>query len=214
MDTSLLNDRQKAILAYIRQKIVDQGYPPSVREIGSALGIPSSSSVHGYLRQLEQLGFLQRDPAKPRAMTICQEKPDILLEDSLSLPLLSFHDLVNLGHHPEDFQLIIHDKPTYQCSKGFIAGNPLFLMDMPDDSMINRAIFSQDLLFVEPMSLEEIHDGSVVVMVYNQCLYVRTLFKGPDHFRFQAENDDCDVIAVSSSDFSMVGKVQGILKRP
>lgn len=214
MDTSLLNDRQKAVLAFIRQKINENGYPPSVREIGSALGIPSSSSVHAYLRQLEHLGFLQRDPSKPRAMTICHEHTESVSEDSLSLPLLSLQDLFNLGEHPEDFTLIAHDRPNYLCSKGFFVGNPSFIMAMPDDSMINGALYPQDWLFVEPMDLPGIIDGSLVVFSYDNLIYIRTIFKGPNLVRFQADNDRSDVLTVSPDEFSLIGKIQGILKRP
>jgi len=62
-----ISDRQRRILAFIRQEVADRGYPPSVREIGAAVGLQSSSTVHGHLRRLEELGYIRRDPSKPRA---------------------------------------------------------------------------------------------------------------------------------------------------
>ena len=79
------NDRQKNILKFIKEFLMDKGYPPSVREIGQAVGLKSSSTVHGYLAKLEEYGFIKRDPTKPRAIDILEEKP---WERTVPVPLV------------------------------------------------------------------------------------------------------------------------------
>lgn len=214
MSNPLLNAKQTAVLEYIRQQIEQQGYPPSVREIGGALGIASSSSVHAYLRQLEALGCIRRDPAKPRAMVVEHsqdpaEAPTALSHDQspeIQLPLIDYDCLVAAGF---DMTRCSNEN---MCSpiRNILPLDQACLFHMPDDSMIKVGIFPGDYLIVGP---EQPRNGDVILACVNNSLTVKTYFKGIRQLRLQPENDWYEPIYLSEQEMIYIGKVRANIRQ-
>jgi len=214
MSDPILNAKQNAVLEYVRKQIEHQGYPPSVREIGSALGIASSSTVHAYLRQLEALGYIRRDPAKPRAMVIehlqgsAETAQPIPVEQvpEIQLPMIDFDCLAAAG-----FDLA-------QCStenicfsiKDILPVEQACLFRMPDDSMIKVGIFPGDHLIVGP---EPPHNGDVILACVKESLTVKTYFKGIRQLRLQPENDWYEPLFLSEKEMIYIGKVRANIRQ-
>lgn len=209
-----LNAKQTAVLDFVRFQIEHQGYPPSVREIGSALGISSSSTVHGYLRQLESLGYLHRDPAKPRAMVIAQDQVNAgnssvrfhNPSQELHLPLIDYNGLFKA-----DFDLE-HFVPANFCSllEEVLPARQAYLFIMPDDSMIKVGIFPGDYLLVEPKAPA---NGDLVLACVQNALTVKTYFKGIRQIRLQPENDWHEPLYLTEADYRHIGKVCANIRR-
>ena len=209
-----LNAKQTAVLDFVQYQIEHQGYPPSVREIGSALGISSSSTVHGYLRQLESLGYLHRDPAKPRAMVIAQKHMSAEIPSSQSqnlspefnMPLIDYESLLKA-----DFDLGLF-VPTNFCSfwEDILPSTQAYVFIMPDDSMIKIGIFPGDYLLIDPKAPT---NGDIVLACVQNALTVKTYFKGIRQIRLQPENDWYEPLYLTESDYQHIGKVCANIRR-
>ena len=212
---SVLNTKQQAILDYIIQQINDQGYPPSVREVGAAVGILSSSTVHGYLKQLEKLGFLSRDPAKPRAMVVTNKasKQKTLYNNQLltavhdiKLPVLRLAGLLKVNFDLQAYQALEHVSIS---DMSFTSDNN-YLYYMNDDSMINIGIYPGDHLFVRSQS---INNGDIVLACVDQQLVVRTFLKGLHQIRLQPENNFLEALSIPVDQFSLIGRICGSFRQ-
>lgn len=215
MSNPLLNAKQTAVLDYIRQQIEHQGYPPSVREIGGALGIASSSTVHAYLRQLEALGCIRRDPAKPRAMVVepmqvpaetHQPLPETQSAFEAQLPLIDYDGLAAAG-----FDMTRCDSENIRLSiRSLLPLDQACLFNMPDDSMIKIGIFPGDHLIIGP---EQPRNGDVILACVNNSLTVKTYFKGIRQLRLQPENDWYEPIYLSEQEMIYIGKVRANIRQ-
>lgn len=199
-------DMQARILAYIQEVIDTRGYPPSVREIGEAVGLRSTSTVHGHLTRLEKKGLLHRDAMKPRAMglsrsasytgaiddsRVCQlpvvgrvaAGQPILAEESIDEQMVLPVDLVGEGEH--------------------------FILRVRGDSMIQAGIFNDDYIVVRRQP--DAHNGEIVVALVEDDATVKRFYKENGHFRLQPENDAMEPIIVPS--VQILGKVVSLLRK-
>jgi len=209
MARPVLNQKQTAVLEFIKFQIVNQGYPPSVREIGAALEMSSSSTVHGYLRQLEALGYLYRDPAKPRAMVVTQSKESAEesqlesphdLRANLNLPIIDDEALCESGFDLNHYKA----SKMYSVTSDLLQNKQAYLFKMPDDSMIKIGIFPGDHLIIE---LVEAKNGDVVLARVRNELTVKTYFKGLRQIRLQPENDWQEPLFLTDDDYHYIGRV-------
>lgn len=196
-----LNRREKDILNYIKSKISQQGYPPSVREIGTAVGLKSSSTVHGYLNSLESKGYIRRDPAKPRAIEITDGTRPVDKE-MVNVPLVG---KITAGT-PILAQEVIEE--VYPLPLDLVQAENTFILNVTGDSMINVGILDGDKLIVRTQTYA--NNGDIVVALLGEEATVKTFYKETGHIRLQPENDYMDPIICD--DVVILGKVIGLIR--
>ena len=203
MSYGKITAKQQAILEYIKDTTLSRGYPPSVREICTAVNLKSTSSVHSHLETLEKNGFIRRDPTKPRAIEICDENFNMVRTEMVSIPVLGqvAAGLPILAEENIDSYFPI---PAEMCPKG----KNTYILNVKGDSMINAGIYSGDKIFVE--SCNTAKNGDQVVALIDDSATVKTFYKEDGHIRLQPENDSMDPIIVDNCE--IIGKVFGVLR--
>lgn len=200
---ALLTTRQKQILLYIKDMLRSKGYPPSVREIGTAVGLRSSSTVHSHLIKLEEIGFLRRDPTKPRAIEVLDESL-WRQEHFASVPLVG---RVTAG---QPILALENIEETYPLPTSLIgSGEDVFMLTVQGDSMINAGILDGDYVLVRKQAVANNSD-IVVALLDREEATVKRFFKEKDRIRLQPENDTMSPIY--SRDVSILGKVIGVFR--
>ncbi len=197
-----LTSRENDIIEYILNNIKVKGYPPSVREIGQAVGLKSSSTVHGYLKRLEAKGYIRRDPTKPRAMEVTGTQR-ISMEDLELVPLLGkvAAGMPILAAENHDYSLPL---PTSYFGEGKI-----FMLKVRGDSMIDAGIHEDDLVVVRQQHNAD--NGDIVVAMIEDEATVKRFYKENHHIRLQPENKNLEPIY--TNDVSILGKVVGLMRR-
>ncbi|MGE5389894.1 MAG: transcriptional repressor LexA [Deltaproteobacteria bacterium] len=202
IDDNNLTSRQQDILNYIKNKIKIDGYPPSVREIGEAVGLKSSSTVHAHLIHLEQKGFLRRDPAKPRAIIPVDSDEDILSQ-SISLPLVG---KVAAGMPITAEQNIDN---YLSVPVDFVGSGTHFLLKVAGESMIEAGIMDGDYLIVHQQEVAS--NGEIVVALIKDEATVKRFYRRDSYVELRPENSAMQPIL--SDQVQIVGKVTGLLRR-
>lgn len=203
MNDKVLTTRQKQILEYIRTCVHQYGYPPSVREICKEVGLSSTSTVHGYLHQLENLGFIRRDPAKNRTIELLDEG-SWRSKKIVPLPLVG---QVRAGA-PILAEECVED--VYPFASEFLGTNEdCFMLTVTGDSMKDAGIFDGDILIVRQQ--QEAENGEIVVAMIDDEATVKRYFHEANRIRLQPENDDYDPIYTQSC--QILGKVIGLFRR-
>lgn len=200
---TLLNTRQKQILQYIKETLRSKGYPPSVREIGEAVGLSSSSTVHSYLSKLEKLGFIRRDPTKPRAIDLLDEAP-WRQKEITPVPLVG---KVTAG---KPILAVENVEETYPLPTELVGNDDVFMLTVQGDSMIDAGILDGDYILVRNQNTAR--NGDIVVaLVDEEEATVKRFFKEKDYIRLQPENTSMDPIL--SRNVVILGKVIGVFRR-
>lgn len=200
---ALLTARQKQILAYIKDMLRTKGYPPSVREIGTAVGLRSSSTVHSHLTKLEEIGFLRRDPTKPRALEVLGEA-SWRQENFVPVPLVG---RVTAG---QPILAIENIEETFPLPTSLIGNDEdVFMLTVQGDSMINAGILDGDYVIVRKQSSANNND-IVVALINDEDATVKRFFKEKDRIRLQPENDS--IPPIYSRNVSILGKVIGVFR--
>ncbi len=211
-----LTKKQQQILDYMKEQLSLRGYPPSVREIGAAVGLKSTSSVHSQLEKLEAKGFIKRDPAKPRAIEIMNHNPFQLdkgdvYDDTVyrpeivhvpvigtvtaGMPILATENIDSLYPLPIDLVPQNHD-----C----------FMLKVKGDSMIEAGILNGDYIVVA--KTETASNGQIVVALVNDDeATVKRFYKENGYFRLQPENASMEPIIVD--DVKIIGRVEGLMRK-
>ena len=198
-----LTKRQQEIFDFIKRYSEDNGYPPTVRDIGKAVGLASSSTVHAHLANLERIGLLRRDPTKPRAIELLDRAVDGVR--SLVKPGLPLVGQVAAGQ-PVLAEENIED---YVPTPGLAGGEDGdYLLRVRGDSMMNVGILDGDLVVVKRQDAAD--DGEIVVALVGEEATVKRYFRETDHIRLQPENDAMDPIR--SRDVRVMGKVVGLMR--
>jgi repressor LexA len=198
-----LTKRQQEIFDFIKRYSAKYGYPPTVRDIGKAVGLASSSTVHAHLANLEKIGLLRRDPTKPRAIELLDRAAAGVR--SLVRPGLPLVGQVAAGQ-PVLAEENIEDYVTTPDLAGGEAGD--YLLRVRGDSMMNIGILDGDLVVVKRQ--EAADDGDIVVALVGEDATVKRYFKESDHVRLQPENDSMEPIR--SREVRVLGKVVGLMR--
>ncbi len=200
-----VSKRQEDILTFIKDEVRKKGYPPSVREIGEAVGLASSSTVHGHLARLESKGLIRRDPTKPRAIEILDLDEFTSLSPSVlhvpligkvtaGLPITAIENIEEFFPLPNTF--------------GSTEDN-LFMLEIMGDSMIEAGILNGDYVVVKQQ--QSANNGEIVVaMTEDDEATVKRFFKEKSYFRLQPENSSMEPIIVNQ--VSILGKVVGVYR--
>ena len=205
LNPSNLTQRKKDIYLYLQQCIAAKGYPPSVREIGEAVGLRSSSTVHRYLAELENDGFIIKDPSKPRAITLVSFDDDTteISKDIKTIPLVGE---VAAG---SPILAVENIEETFAFSSSLIKGSDSFMLKVKGDSMINCGIFDGDYVIVKKQNTANNND-IVVALIDNEETTVKRFFKEKNTIRLQPENDFMEPIYTDN--VSILGKVVSLFR--
>lgn len=199
-----LSLRQQAILNYIKKEVREKGYPPSVREIGEAVGLASSSTVHGHLNRLEAKGLIRRDPTKPRAIEVLDNSLPAEDEETMKVPLVG---KVTAGEPITAVENVEEYIPLPKRLYG--KDDAIFLLTVQGDSMINAGILDGDKLVVRQQ--QTANNGDIVVAMTNDGeATVKRFFKERDHIRLQPENEKLAPLLLPQ--VTILGKVVGLFR--
>ncbi|WP_076462135.1 transcriptional repressor LexA [Limosilactobacillus caccae] len=198
-------NKQMAVLSYIHRQVEDHGYPPTVREICSAVGLSSTSTVHGHINRLIEQGFLHKDPSKPRALEITPKGYDLLGVKPLQkkIPMLG---VVTAGQPilaVQDATEFFPIPPSIQDN------NDLFMLTIRGRSMVKAGIFNGDQVIVRKQSTAKNGDIVIAMNDDNEATCKR-FFKEKNRFRLQPENDTMDPIFLPN--VTILGKVIGLFR--
>ena len=208
-------EREQKILSFMRKELKAKGYPPTVREIGTALGIKSTSTVHKDIASLVEQGYLKKDPAKPRAlMLVDSDTPDTAGEISnVSSSREDVVDVPVVGNVAAGTPILAEEniEDTFPVPAGFVKGDS-FMLKVRGESMVNAGIMDGDLILVQQQNTA--YNGEIVVAMvdgdFESEATVKTFYREDGHVRLQPENDTMDPIIVD--DAKILGKVKGVFR--
>jgi len=211
IDKTDLTERQREVLDFIRSFALQNSYPPSVRDIGEAVGLASTSSVHAHLNTLEEKGFIRRDGSSARAIIVLDDSEIPSLEESTGI----IRNIVNLpllgqvaAGIPMEAQQDIED--SFSLPKQIVGDTASFLLTIRGDSMIEAGIFDGDYVVVREQPTA--NNGEIVVALIDSEATVKTFYRETDRIRLQPENVSMQPIYVRD-DVTILGKVIALLRR-
>lgn len=192
-------NKEQMVYEYIRHQIESMGYPPSIREICSAVGLSSPSTVHAYLKRLTEKGLILQDGSKKRAIRLPEKE---IVSEVLSVPVVG---TVSAG-----IPILATENITdvFPLSQSFPHSGELFMLKVKGDSMINAGILNGDYVIVEKQ--QTARNGQMVVALIEDSATVKTFYKEDGHFRLQPENDALSPIICT--EVSILGIVRGVFR--
>ena len=207
-----LNKRERAILKFIEKQINEKGYPPSVREIGKAVGLSSTATVHGYIEKLTQKGYIKKEDQKGRTLKLLkggltESEPEqksfysgremvdvpVIGKISAGAPILAVENVVD----------------TFPIPIDFVGNSESFMLTVKGESMIEAGILNGDYILIKRQ--ETARNGEIVVALIEDEATVKTFYKENGHIRLQPENSTMDPIIVP--DCKILGKVAGVFRK-
>ena len=199
-----LTKRQQEIFDFIKRYSAGHGYPPTVRDIGKAVGLASSSTVHAHLANLEKLGLLRRDPTKPRAIELLdravEQVKSIVRPEGLPL----------IGHVAAGSPILAEENIEEYVAVPQLAGGDdgEFILRVRGESMIDAGILPDDYVVVRPQDTAS--NGDIVVALVGEEATVKRFFRESDHVRLQPENASMEPIR--SREVRVLGRVVGLFR--
>ena len=197
-----ISKKQQEILEYIKNQILQRGFPPAVREICEAVNLKSTSSVHSHLETLEKNGYIRRDPTKPRAIEILDDTFNLTRREMVNVPIIG---QVAAGQ-PILAEENVEDYFPFPAER--MPNKQTFLLKVKGESMITAGILDGDYVLVEQDATAS--NGDMVVALVEDSATVKTFYKEEGVFRLQPENDFMDPIIVK--EVSILGKVIGVMR--
>ena len=202
MSNGKISSKQMEILEYMKQEILSKGYPPSVREICTAVKLSSTSSVHAHLEKLEKNGYIRRDPAKPRCIEIVDDNFQLSRREMAQIPVVGTvaagQPILATQNITDYFPIPAEFAPNSEC----------FMLRVKGESMINIGIMDGDQIFVEKCNTAR--NGDVVVALVDDSATVKTFYRENGHYRLQPENDTMEPIIVDQVE--ILGRVFGVFR--
>lgn len=197
-----ISEKQREILEYIKQEILQKGYPPAVREICEAVNLKSTSSVHSHLETLEKNGYIRRDPTKPRAIEILDDDFNLTRREVVNVPLI--------GHVAAGEPILAEQnvQDYFPIPVEYMPNAETFMLKVKGESMIGAGIFSGDTVLVQRQS--DARNGDMVVALVDDSATVKTFYKEDGYYRLQPENDSMEPIIVEHCE--ILGKVFGVFR--
>jgi repressor LexA len=198
-----LTKRQQEIFDFIKKYSAKYGYPPTVRDIGKAVGLASSSTVHAHLANLEKLGLVKRDPSKPRAIELLYEKAKRTISPGNGLPLV--------GQVAAGEPILAEENiEEYLEVPDVIGGEDGdYILQIRGESMKDAGIIERDYVIVRPS--DDAANGEIVVALIGEEATVKRLFREKDHIRLQPENEEMEPILTTEA--KVLGKVVGVFRK-
>ena len=197
-----ITKKQQEILDYIKEQIINRGFPPTVRDICAEVRLKSTSSVFSHLEALERNGYIRRDPAKPRAIEVVDDSFNLVRRELVNVPIVG---TVTAG---QPILAVQNIDGYFPIPSEYMPNAQTFMLKVKGDSMINKGIFNGDRILVEQSSTAS--NGDTVVALIEDSVTVKTFYKENGHFRLQPENDTIDPIIVEN--LQILGKVIGLFR--
>lgn len=197
---SELKDKQLLIYEFLKDFTSQKGYPPTVREICKAVGLKSTSSVHGHLKQLEKEGLIKRDPTKPRALEIVDS---VVKKEMINVPII--------GRVTAGLPILANEniEDSFPLPLDYVKhNNDLFMLKISGSSMIKAGILDGDFAIIERTQTASNGD-KIVALIENEAT-LKTFYRENDYIRLQPENDEMEPIIVDNC--SILGKLIGIYR--
>lgn len=204
-----LSDKQVLVLEFIKEQLMAKGYPPSVREICTAVNIKSTSTVHGYLNKLEKLGYIRRDPTKPRAIEVLDGNNNSnvsgLNQEIINLPLVG---QITAG---EPILAQENIEEYIPLPSNLIKGSNNFVLKVKGDSMINAGILNNDYIIVDKKNTAS-NSQIVIALINGETSTVKRFYKENNFIRLQPENDFMEPIILEANSVEIIGVVTGVFR--
>lgn len=203
-----ISARQETILDFIKKKVKESGYPPSVREIAQAVNLSSSATVHSHLKKLEEKGYLKRNPFKPRAISIFPRQQDETIDRGLNN--LVYVPVVGNITAGKPILATENIEDYFPLSPDFVKGKKeVFILHVRGDSMVNAGILDRDYIVVRKQ--ESAINGEIIVALLEDEATVKRFFKTDKKIKLMPENDYMEPIVVN--DVKILGKVIGVIRK-
>ncbi len=198
-------NREQEILDFINEQIQAKGYPPSIREIGAAVGLNSPSTVHTYLKKLETKGLLQKDGSKTRAL-----RPITTEAERMAEPISEYLSVPVVGTVAAGTPILAEENvtATFPLPMVFAKNKNVFMLKVKGDSMINAGILDGDYVIVTQQ--DTARNGEMVVALLDDSATVKTFYRESGYVRLQPENDALSPILVR--DVRILGVVSGVFR--
>lgn len=194
--------KQQQILDYIKEFIIERGFPPSVREICDAVKLSSTSTVHSHLEALEEKGYIRRDGSKSRTIELVDEEFNSMRKEVTNVPMVG---TVTAG---SPILAVENLEGYFPIPLEYLPNSKTFMLKVKGESMINKGIFDGDRILVKQQNTAQ--NGDMVVALIDDSVTVKTFYKEKDHIRLQPENDAMDPILVDNCD--ILGIVIGLFR--
>ncbi len=198
-----ISPKQAEILEYIKNEIINRGFPPTVRDICDAVNLKSTSSVHSHLETLERNGYIRRDPTKPRAIEIVDDNFNLTRRELVNVPVVG---RVAAG---EPILAVENVENYFPIPAEFMPNSQTFILNVKGESMVNAGILDGDQILVQQQSTAE--NGEIVVALIDDSATVKTFYKEDGYYRLQPENDAMEPIIVKG-ELQILGKVIGVFR--
>ena len=205
--------KEKAILKFIEDQVMDKGYPPSVREIGKAIGLSSTATVHAYLAKLEKQGFIKKEDKKGRTLKVIKgsdgkpvkksNKNFYTQKELVDIPIIG---KITAG---QPILAVENVTDTFPIPIDFVGNSESFMLTVRGESMIEAGILDGDYILVKKQ--DDARNGEIVVALIGEEATVKTFYKEKGHIRLQPENHTMDPIIVP--DCKILGKVAGVFRK-
>ena len=203
MSNGNISPKQQEILDFIKQEILNRGFPPSVRDICEAVHLKSTSSVHAHLGTLEKNGYIHRDPTKPRAIEILDDDFNLSRREMVNVPILG---RVAAG---EPLLAVENIEDYFPIPTEYVPNTELYMLQVKGDSMVNVGVLNGDHVLVQKQSTAS--NGEMVVAMVGDSATVKTYYKEDGYYRLQPENDYMEPIIVYG-ELQILGKVIGVFR--
>ena len=198
-----ISKKQQEILDYMKNEILNRGFPPSVREICEAVNLKSTSSVHSHLEALEKNGYIRRDATTPRAIEIIDDNFNLVRREVVNVPLVG---TVAAG---QPILAVENIDAYFPIPAEYMPNEQSFMLTVKGDSMINAGIFDGDQVLVKQQATAE--NGDMVVALIDDSATVKTFYKENGYYRLQPENDNMEPIIITGN-LQILGKVFGVFR--
>ena len=208
-DANGLNKRERSILKAIQEGIIDNGYPPSVRELCKKVGLSSTATVQGYLNTLEERGYISKENYKGEAIIAEQtsikqsDKEYYSSREMVSVPVIG---KITAG---QPILAVENITDTFPIPIDFVGNSESFMLTVSGESMIEAGILDGDYILVKKQNVAQ--NGQIVVALIDDSATVKTFYKEKDHIRLQPENSSMDPILVP--DCQILGRVAGVFRK-
>ena len=209
-DRSTPSDKEKEILEFMQKQLKENGYPPTVREICKAVGLSSTSTIHGYLARMEEKGFIKKGSQKGRALKVLiggnnkeEEKGFYTQKEMIEVPIIG---KITAG---EPILAVENIEDTFPIPVDFVGNSEAFMLKVRGESMVEAGILDGDFILVKKQNTAR--NGEIVVALIEDEATVKTFYKEKDHIRLQPENSTMSPIIVP--DCQILGKVAGVFRK-
>ena len=205
--------KEKAILKFIEDQVMEKGYPPSVREIGKAIGLSSTATVHGYLAKLEKQGYIKKEDKKGRTLKVIKgsngqpvkksNKNFYTQKEMVEVPVIG---KITAG---QPILAVENVTDTFPIPVDFVGNSESFMLTVRGESMIEAGILDGDYILVKKQN--NANNGEIVVALIEDEATVKTFYKEKDYIRLQPENHTMEPIIIPNC--KILGKVAGVFRK-